>query len=668
MANKTYRIDGSAIKLDEKSLVANEQGQIELVRATEEEAIAGTNEYKVIVPSTAKAIASAAVESKQDKLTSANAGTGISITRDSETDVVTISNTNSAAIWGNITGTLTDQTDLKNALDAKQDPATTLAGYGITDAYTKTEVDGKFSGIFHYKGTVNTYDDLPTEGMLTGDVYNVIEKHETDPVFPAGANLAWSGEDWDVLGGVVDLSAYSTTDEMNIAISTAVNIEKEAREAADTAINNKIGTGFEDKTITTKVTEVSEAVSTEESRAKGVEGGLDTRLTIAEGDIDNLESDKEDKLTSENAGEGIKIERDTETGKVTISNTNLSAEWGNIEGTLSNQTDLQDALDAKQDKLVESDSIKIDSNNKITAVEATVGGSLLNATSDFNLKYNEGAILNSVNKTATFTSLNTYIQAPVSMNQFISADSWEVGLTLAIDQSSVDRKELCLFSFDNSPHNDEKDHQGIALTKYQNGITAWASKTGSDWDLFRGSQRSEIYSLVADSIYDFKISFTGTHYLVKAKLHSEENWTTIQDIETSDKIGTNDNATTLFLTLANNRWREHGSAEFQVLGDYYLEDCYVSLNGEEVWRGYSDVPSVGTKGIVNLYDTTGNAEDGSLTQKAVSELHNTVLLAIEAEETRAKATEVLKANIEDVYTKQEVDERIIMTIKDYIEE
>lgn len=37
--------------------------------------------------------------------------------------------------------------EVKSALDSKADKATTLAGYGITDAYTKTEVDEKLSGL-----------------------------------------------------------------------------------------------------------------------------------------------------------------------------------------------------------------------------------------------------------------------------------------------------------------------------------------------------------------------------------------------------------------------------------------------------------------------------------------------------------------------------------------
>ena len=52
--------------------------------------------------------------------------------------------------------------------------------------------------------------------------------------------------------------------------------------------------------------------------------------------------DYQEKLTSINAGTGISI---TEiNGIVKISNTQISAEWGNILGTLSSQTDLWNYL------------------------------------------------------------------------------------------------------------------------------------------------------------------------------------------------------------------------------------------------------------------------------------------------------------------------------------
>lgn len=94
--------------------------------------------------------------------------------------------------------------DLANG---KQSPATTLAGYGITDAYTKEQVDGLVSSALHYKGSKDTYDDLPTEGNTVGDVWNIVAADETHGV-NAGDNVAWNGTGWDVLAGTVDLSAY----------------------------------------------------------------------------------------------------------------------------------------------------------------------------------------------------------------------------------------------------------------------------------------------------------------------------------------------------------------------------------------------------------------------------------------------------------------------------
>ena len=89
--------------------------------------------------------------------------------------------------------------------------ATTISDYGITDAYTKTEIDAKLTSAMHYKGTVANYAALPAEPE-TGDVYNVTAA-DSEHGIKAGDNVAWNGSAWDVLSGVVDLSAYTTTSE-----------------------------------------------------------------------------------------------------------------------------------------------------------------------------------------------------------------------------------------------------------------------------------------------------------------------------------------------------------------------------------------------------------------------------------------------------------------------
>ena len=103
--------------------------------------------------------------------------------------------------------------DLSAKIAAKQSPATSLAGYGITDAYTKTEVNSMVSSVLHYKGTKTSYSDLPKTGNVVGDVWNI---EESSPGYHvnAGDNVAWNGTTWDVLAGTMDLSAYVQTSEL----------------------------------------------------------------------------------------------------------------------------------------------------------------------------------------------------------------------------------------------------------------------------------------------------------------------------------------------------------------------------------------------------------------------------------------------------------------------
>ena len=87
---------------------------------------------------------------------------------------------------------------------------TTLSGFGITDAYTKTEVDSKLTGGMHYKGSVQTVADLPASGNEVGDFYNVIA---------TGENYAWDGSAWDLTGSMVDLQPITNAEIDTIVAS-----------------------------------------------------------------------------------------------------------------------------------------------------------------------------------------------------------------------------------------------------------------------------------------------------------------------------------------------------------------------------------------------------------------------------------------------------------------
>ena len=117
------------------------------------------------------------------------------------------------------TKTQTD-TQIDTKIANKADKATTLQGYGITDAYTKTEVDGKLSSV--YKPAGNTlFANLPTPSAANlGNVYSMMDAFTTDDRFvaseptayPIGTNVVViQVEDayyFDVLAGFVDLSGY----------------------------------------------------------------------------------------------------------------------------------------------------------------------------------------------------------------------------------------------------------------------------------------------------------------------------------------------------------------------------------------------------------------------------------------------------------------------------
>lgn len=57
---------------------------------------------------------------------------------------------------------------------------------------------------YRYIGSVASYSALPISGLKNGDVYNV-ETGDDSKGIPDGANVAWNGSSWDLLGG--DFSA-----------------------------------------------------------------------------------------------------------------------------------------------------------------------------------------------------------------------------------------------------------------------------------------------------------------------------------------------------------------------------------------------------------------------------------------------------------------------------
>lgn len=158
-------------------------------------------------------------------------------------------------------------------------------------------------GLFDYKGSKTTFNDLPKSGMAKGDVWNVeeefsivktIEGDDPDSTgddvtiskkYPGGTNVVWTGTEWDPLGGSIDLSGYVTNDSYTslsdtVAAQGLLIAANEANIAANTAaISNKVEKNGTDRLIT-------EAEGAAIAKIAGLEAkdtNLESRLSVVEG-------------------------------------------------------------------------------------------------------------------------------------------------------------------------------------------------------------------------------------------------------------------------------------------------------------------------------------------------------------------------------------------------
>lgn len=144
----------------------------------------------------------------------------------------------------------------------------------LLSVYSKAEVDGLVAGTFHFKGCKNAFTDLPTEGNKPGDVWNIKTAGGTDihgNTIKAGDNVVYvdaHGDDpagWDSLSGVVDLSAYYTSEQVDgLLASYAKSAEVYTKTAADDKFLSKTDadTTYAKKTDVYTKEEVNKAHST----------------------------------------------------------------------------------------------------------------------------------------------------------------------------------------------------------------------------------------------------------------------------------------------------------------------------------------------------------------------------------------------------------------------
>lgn len=190
-------------------------------------------------------------KTETDELLSAKATTkALSDAQSALEGAIAITNANLANKADSSTVYTTSQIDTKiNTINAeigkKATKATSLSGYGIADAYTKTEVDAKVTSVYKYRGSVETENDLPKSGMIVGDVYDISS---------TGMNVAWNGSAWDKLGISVDLTSYLTVAAASATYATtAAMTEALATRASAADVYNKTEINGKVETLTTSI-------------------------------------------------------------------------------------------------------------------------------------------------------------------------------------------------------------------------------------------------------------------------------------------------------------------------------------------------------------------------------------------------------------------------------
>lgn len=77
----------------------------------------------------------------------------------------------------------------------------------VDEKLTEYAKKSDIASALKYKGSKNTYSELPSSGQNVGDVWNIVQADSSHNI-KAGDNVAWNGTSWDVLAGTVDLSGY----------------------------------------------------------------------------------------------------------------------------------------------------------------------------------------------------------------------------------------------------------------------------------------------------------------------------------------------------------------------------------------------------------------------------------------------------------------------------
>ena len=203
--------------------------------------------------------------------------------------------------------------------------------------YAKTS---DISSVLQFKGTVDYVKDLPeTETVKEGDVWHV-RYSGSEGTSGLNAEYVYINGGWELLGPVVDLSAYYTKTEADAKISTAVSTAKteieNAYKGADTALQGTLQGNIDalykvdgesvTGTIATRISAVETKANANETAINTLKGGEAVEGSVAKAIKDKIDAlDSTSSVASDSDAKGGYVYSINQTdGKVAVKTANFS--------------------------------------------------------------------------------------------------------------------------------------------------------------------------------------------------------------------------------------------------------------------------------------------------------------------------------------------------------
>jgi hypothetical protein len=237
--------------------------------------------------------------------------------------------------WQRIDAAAAEKLTVVDNLESEDSNAALSAKQGKVLMNEINTVAGKLVGVYTFRGSKETFAELPEEGMIAGDVWNINEKVGDHP---AGTNWAWTGEAWDALAGSIDLSAYSTTSEVEALLKVETDRAIAREEELQLAIDANAG----------EISKANGEISKQALQIEGITGNIgeindlnieqNTKISTLEalifGDVEEKPAETILKLIENNAGEIVTLKEDTEGLKKSI---NILNSGSDVEGSVDNK-------------------------------------------------------------------------------------------------------------------------------------------------------------------------------------------------------------------------------------------------------------------------------------------------------------------------------------------